>query len=197
MRNKVLISVIALLVIGGVYAVLGKQESSEQKDESEAMMDEKDNVMMKGENETEKGEEMPASSADKMKDDKAMMDKDDAMMVKYQGTVLAGTSAPLLEYNRLDYDAALASDKLVVVYFYANWCPICVAEFPKMQEAFNELKSDKVVGFRMNYNDNETDDQEKSYAREYGVAFQHTKVFVKNGDRVLKSPESWDKARYL
>ena len=71
MRNKVLISVIALLIIGGVYAVLGKQEGSEQKDESEAMMDDKDNVMMKGENETEKGEEMPASSADKMKDDKA------------------------------------------------------------------------------------------------------------------------------
>lgn len=190
MRNKVLISVIVLLVIGGVYAVLGKQEGSEQKDESEAMMDDKDNVMMKGENETEKGEEMPASSEDKMKDDKAMM-------VKYQGTVLAGTSAPLLDFNKADYDNALASDKLVVIYFYANWCPICKAEFPKMQEAFNELKTDKVVGFRMNYNDNETDDQEKSYAREYGVAYQHTKVFVKNGDRVLKSPESWDKARYL
>lgn len=113
-----------------------------------------------------------------------------------QGAILAGTSAPLLDFTKAEYDAAIASDKLVVLYFYANWCPICKAEFPLMQEAFNGLQTDKVIGFRVNYNDNETDNDEKNLAREFGVAYQHTKVFVKDGERILKSPEGWDRERY-
>lgn len=128
--------------------------------------------------------------------DGAVVEADGAMMAKYTGTVLAGTSAPLLDYNKADYDAAVKSDKLVVLYFYANWCPICRAEFPLMQSAFNKLTSDKVVGFRVNYNDSDTDSNEKALAGQFGVAYQHTKVFVKNGQRILKSPEGWDQSRY-
>ena len=117
-------------------------------------------------------------------------------MMKYSGTVLAGKSAPLLDFTKVDYDPALNSDKLIVLYFYADWCPICKAEFPIMQGAFNELNTDKVIGFRVNYNDDQTDTDEKNLAREFGVAYQHTKVFVKNGQRILKSPESWDDKRY-
>ena len=117
-------------------------------------------------------------------------------MMKYIGSVLAGKSAPLLDFKKADYDAALKSDKLIVLYFYANWCPICKAEFPLMQKVFNELDTDKVIGFRVNYNDDQTDDNEKNLAREFGVAYQHTKVFVKNGQKVLKSPQGWDDKRY-
>jgi len=119
------------------------------------------------------------------------------MTVIYTGTVLAGSLSPLLEYNDTDYKMAIASDKLVVLYFYANWCPICKAEFPKMQAVFDGLKSDDVVGFRVNYNDSDTILSEKALAKEFGVAYQHTKVFVKGGQRVLKSPEGWDETRYL
>lgn len=115
----------------------------------------------------------------------------------YSGTVLAGSSSPLLDFKKADYDKVSASDKLVVLYFYANWCPICKEEVPKLEGAFNELQTDKVVGFRLNFNDNETDNYEKKLAEEFGVGYQHIKVFVKNGQRVLKSPESWDKDRYL
>jgi hypothetical protein len=65
-----------------------------------------------------------------------------------------------------------------------------------MQDTFNGLTTDKVIGFRVNYNDNQTDDNEKNLAREFGVAYQHTKVFVKNRDKILKSPEGWNKNRY-
>jgi thiol-disulfide isomerase/thioredoxin len=115
----------------------------------------------------------------------------------YTGAVLAGTRAALLDFNQADYQVALQSNKLVALYFYANWCPICQAEFPMMQNAFNQLNTDQVIGFRVNFNDNQTDDAERALAREHGVAYQHTKVFVKNGQRILKSPESWDEARYL
>lgn len=129
--------------------------------------------------------------------EKAMMNKEGKMMDKYMGTVLAGTSAPLLDFTKPDYDVAIKSNKLIVLYFYANWCPICKAEFPKMQSAFDELKSDKVIAFRVNYKDSDTDQDEEALAKQFGVAYQHTKVFVKNGERILKAPDGWDKDRYL
>ena len=143
-------------------------------------------------------EKSPSPTPDSMmKDDKMMEDKNGAMMeLKFSGQVLAGTKSPLLDFNKIDYDKAITSDKLVILYFYANWCPICKAEFPKMQEAFNELTTDEVIGFRVNYNDDQTDSYEEALARQYGVAYQHTKVFIRNGQRILKSPESWDEKRY-
>jgi thiol-disulfide isomerase/thioredoxin len=131
------------------------------------------------------------------KEEGATMQKEEGMMVKYAGVILAGKSAPLIDYNRVDYDAAIKSDKLVVLYFYANWCPICKKEVPELYAAFDALTTENVVGFRVNYNDSETDANEEALAREFGVAYQHTKVFLKNGVRVLKAPDSWEKARYL
>ena len=111
--------------------------------------------------------------------------------------VLAGNASKLYNFNKSQYDEALNSGKLVVLYYYANWCPICREEAPKLYEAFNELTTDKAIGFRVNYNDSATDEDEKALAREHGVAYQHTKVFIKNGQRILKSPETWEKQRYL
>lgn len=126
-----------------------------------------------------------------------MMKKEEGMMLKFSGTVIAGTAAPLLDYNKADFEAALKSDKLVVLYFYANWCPICKVEVESaLYPAFNELTTKNVVGFQVSYNDSQTDNDERELARAHGVAYQHTKVFLRNGQRVLKSPESWNKARY-
>lgn len=115
---------------------------------------------------------------------------------KFSGSKLGGSRSPLLEFNPADYTAAAKSGKLIVLYFYANWCPLCKAEFPKVIAAFDAETSNAVVGFRVNFNDTETSAEEKELAREFGVAYQHTKVFVKNGKRILKAPDSWDTARY-
>jgi len=123
--------------------------------------------------------------------------KTESIPTAFAGRVLAGTTAPLLEFAKEDYDKALNSDKLVVLYFYANWCPICKEEIPHLEGAFNDLTTDRVIGFRVNYNDSDTDNEERNLAREFGVAYQHTKVLLKNGSRVLKSPETWSKERYL
>src|SRR3989344_3188480 len=100
--------------------------------------------------------------------------------MQFAGKWLAGTSAPLLDFTKADYDKEVASGKLVVLYFYANWCPICRVEFPVMQSSFNSLTTDRVVGFRVNYNDSDTDTDERDLARAFGVAYQHTEVFAKN-----------------
>ena len=117
---------------------------------------------------------------------------------EFQGERLAGNPSPLLEYVPSDYAKAQDSGKLIVLYFYANWCPICKEEVSSsLLPAFNELERDDVIGFRVNFNDSDTDKSEQELARQFGVAYQHTKVFLKNGERVLKSPESWDKDRYF
>jgi len=126
-----------------------------------------------------------------------IIQKETDKTVKYTGAILGGTSSPLLDFNKADYDLALKSDKLIVLYFYANWCPICRKEFPEMQTAFNQLTTDGTIGFRINYKDNQTDNDEVNLAREFAVTYQHTKIFLKNGQKILKSLESWDKNRYL
>lgn len=116
---------------------------------------------------------------------------------QHTGALLAGTAAPLLDFARADYDIAAASDKLIVLYFYATWCPLCSAELPHLYAAFDQLDTDDVIGFRVNYNDGDTDDDERALAKEFGVAYQHTKVFIRNGERLLKAPDTWDADRYL
>jgi thiol-disulfide isomerase/thioredoxin len=192
-----IIAIVAVvLVLGGVVYYANQSKEAEKMAEEKAMMEkkameqkEKDAMMEKKDGEMVKDDSMMK------KDEGAMMDKGDTMM-KYSGAMLAGKSAPLLDFAKADYDAAINTDKLVVLYFYANWCPICKAEFPVMQKVFNELTTDKVIGFRVNYNDDQTDTDEKNLAKQFGVAYQHTKVFVKNGQRILKSPEGWDEKRY-
>lgn len=173
------IIIVALVLIAGGIAYFSKDKSS--------MVEEEDTMIKPDEN---------AMMDDVINKEENEMMEDDSAAMKYSGAVLAGISAPLLDFKKADYDAAVKTDKTVVLFFYADWCPICRAEFPLMQEAFNGLTTEDVVGFRVNYNDDNTDSDERDLAREFGVAYQHTKVFVKNGERILKSPEGWSKERY-
>jgi thiol-disulfide isomerase/thioredoxin len=117
----------------------------------------------------------------------------------FTGRLLAGDLAksPLLEFNQADYAQALKTDQLIVLYFYADWCPLCLAETETaLYPVFNQLTDSKVTGFRVNFKDSATDEAEESLARQFGIAYQHTKVLVKNGRSVLKSPATWIQADY-
>ncbi|PCI28570.1 hypothetical protein COB52_03495 [Candidatus Kaiserbacteria bacterium] len=169
---KLLIIGLVIVIAGGWYFVSSKETVKE------GVMMEKDHIM--------EGEEV-------------MMKKEgDAMIMEgsFTGKVIAGSSSPLLEYNTKDYEMALKSDRLVVLYYYASWCPLCKIEFKSTRAAFDALEGEDVVGFRVHFNDGSTTKEMENLAREYGVAYQHTKVFIKDGERVLKSPETWGLARY-
>ena len=127
-----------------------------------------------------------------------MMEEDEGMMSSsYKGKVLAGTVSKYLDFNKADYDEALKDNKKILLNFYANWCPVCKAEQPETFSAFNELNDDDVIGFRVNFKDSDTDDNEVELAKQFGVAYQHTKVILKDGKQVAKFPDSWNKQRYL
>ena len=113
------------------------------------------------------------------------------------GEVLAGTTTPFVNFNQKDYQQALRENRDILLYFYANWCPICRVELTRAHAAFTELELPSVVGFRVSYNDNETDDFEENLARQFGIAYQHTKVILKGGQQTLKNGETWGKDRYI
>lgn len=115
----------------------------------------------------------------------------------FTGTVLAGTSSPYVVFNQRDYDRVRQEEKIIFLEFYASWCPICRAQESKLIEGFTALTNDNVVGFRVNYNDPETDDVEKQLAKDFGVVYQHTHVILKDGKVVSKSNDQLDKESFV
>jgi hypothetical protein len=128
-----------VLVLGGIVYYSNKSNEAEKMSGDKAMMEKKAMAEKEAMEQKEKDVMMEKKDSEMMKkDDGVMMDKEETMM-KYSGAVLAGKSAPLLDFTKADYDAAIKTDRLVVLYFYANWCPICRAEFPVMQDCFPPL----------------------------------------------------------
>ena len=176
--NTLILGLVAILIIAGTTILLTRDtdvSSDEEEMHDLAMEDVMEDAMGDGKMDEGIGEQSGS----------------------FGGKVLAGEKAPYLSFNQTDFENALKSDKLIVLYFYANWCPTCKEEQVHTHAAFNQLKDENVIGFRVNYNDSDTDSFEKELARTHGVGYQHTKVFLKNGERILKSPESWDTERYL
>ena len=132
-----------------------------------------------------------------MENEKTMMDKDKNMMSEYKGKVLAGTITPYIDFNKEDYDNALEENKIILLNFYASWCPTCRAEQPVIFSAFNDINRKDVVGFRVHWRDGEDNGDAVSLAEQFGVSYQHTKVLIKNGQKVLKAPDAWSKQRYF
>jgi len=126
-----------------------------------------------------------------------MMEDEGMMEAEYHGKVLAGKTTPYLDFNKEDYENALKENRVILLNFYANWCPLCRQEQPEAFAAFNGLNDENIIGFRVNYKDSETDAGEEALAKQFGIAYQHTKVILKDGKQVAKFPDSWDRQRYL
>ena len=78
-------------------------------------------------------------------------------------------------YSKSAYDAA--ADKRRVLYFYATWCPSCKVANEDFTANPNKIPEDVVV-IRTNYNDPNTDQEEKDLAKKYGITYQHTFVQI-------------------
>lgn len=78
------------------------------------------------------------------------------------------------------YNAAKAAGRPILLYFYANWCPLCRPQEPINVSVFGDaaIRPLGIAGFRVNYNDNETDGDEQALARQFGVNYQHTFITI-------------------
>ena len=79
-----------------------------------------------------------------------------------------------------------SDDKRRVLFFYANWCPTCKAAEQDIQENIDELPDDVVI-IRVNYNDTNTNENEKELARKYAITYQHTFVQIDAENNAIKT----------
>lgn len=119
-------------------------------------------------------------------------ENDHANSGTFTGNKIAGNTVAYIEFNQADYDAALSKGYIILLNFYADWCPICKAEAPRLHAGFDQLTVDNVVAFRVNYKDDQTDENEKQLAKQFNIPYQHTKVILKNGREIMRDENAWD-----
>lgn len=89
----------------------------------------------------------------------------------------------------LEFSEAVLSDsnsKRRVLFFYANWCPTCKAAEQDIQANIDELPDDVII-IRVNYNDADTDENEKELAKNYAITYQHTFVHLDAQNNAVKT----------
>ncbi len=78
-----------------------------------------------------------------------------------------------------------SADMRRVLFFYASWCPTCRPADADFTDNMSQIPEDVVV-FRVNYNDTDTDQDEKDLAEQYGITYQHTFVQIDEQGQVIK-----------
>jgi len=117
------------------------------------------------------------SSQQPKSEEVSMMDNDHVMEREEHDKMTSDgkSNSRYIEYSKkaLDNEA----DKRRVLYFYANWCPICRPADANFKENAGRIPQDLVL-IRVNYNDSDTDQEEKDLAQKYGITYQHTFVQI-------------------
>lgn len=163
-KNILWIIAVAVIIIGGGMFVTNQQSKKAQ--------------------ETKMAQEKAAM---KEKQDKDAIMKKDAAMEKKEGDAMVAdknNTSRYVEYSKVALDQV--ADKRRVLYFYASWCPICRPADANFKENTSKIPKDMVV-VRVNYNDPDTDQEEKDLAKKYGITYQHTFVQIDaQGKQVIK-----------
>lgn len=101
------------------------------------------------------------------KSEDSTMQKDESSMIK--------DGSRYVEYSKAALDNSSGNRR--VLYFYANWCPTCRPTDADLKANESKIPEDVVV-IRVNYNDPDTDQEEKDLAKKYGITYQHTFVQI-------------------
>lgn len=122
-----------------------------------------------------------------MKKDGAIMEKteDGSMEEKDEEKMInKSESSRYQEYSKAVFEESTGTKR--VLFFYANWCPTCRPADKNFRENSAKIPQD-VNLIRVNYNDTDTDREEKDLANKYSVTYQHTYVQIDaSGSQITK-----------
>ncbi|MBI2594069.1 redoxin domain-containing protein [Candidatus Daviesbacteria bacterium] len=126
------------------------------------------------------------SASDSMEKPEAIAEKSagsDPAMKKPEEAMMEG-SGEYIPYSDSAFN--LASGKKRVLFFFANWCPICKPVDAQLSANTAKIPEGVAI-FRVNYNDSDTDATDKALAQKYGITYQHTFVQVDDqGNEITK-----------
>ena len=94
------------------------------------------------------------------------------------GTIVTNS---YVDFSKEIFEKELENREYIILQFYATWCYSCVSEDKLIKNNFNNLPENILI-FRINFNDENTDDYEKELAKKYGVTERYDKIILKNGE---------------
>lgn len=166
-----------VLVGGGLYVANQNSQQAEQAKmaQEKAAMEEK------------------AAMQAKVEDKDAMVKKEGAAMEKSEDSSVGtgqdkmmkkSSASRYAEYSKAVLDQTAGHRR--ILYFYATWCPSCKIANADFKANPSRIPEDVTV-IRVNYNDPDTDQEEKDLAKKYGITYQHTFVQIDGqGKQVTK-----------
>ncbi len=173
MKNPMMIVIIILVVAVVSFGVFTLSQKSSQSDS----MIKNDEVMMTKDETSMKPNDTMIKDEDAMQNDKMMVDEQNSPTMKM-------SSSRYVEYSKGALESKTTDRR--VLFFYASWCPTCKPSDVSFRENASKIPED-VTLIRVNYNDPETDQEEKDLAKKYGITYQHTFVQIDaSGKEVTK-----------
>lgn len=160
----IMVGVLVLVLVGAFFVNMQNAKSNKA-----SMMDKEDSAM--------KEEKFSDTEVMEKSDSDLAMEKDEDKMMESE-------SSRYVEYSKAALNGA-AKDRRVL-YFYASWCPTCKPADANLKANADKIPEDMTV-IRVNYNDTDTDAEEKDLAKKYGATYQHTYVQIDgNGNEITK-----------
>ncbi len=112
------------------------------------------------------------------------LDRTEPSLSASQNQTIVKNPSGYVEYSKDALDQTATRRR--VLYFYASWCPTCRIADPDLSANSGKFPEDLTV-LRVNYNDPDTNQEEKDLAKKYAITYQHTFVQIDGeGQEVTK-----------
>lgn len=118
-------------------------------------------------------------------------------IILFKSTAIAGNRSNLYNLNDEDYQTALNSNKLIILFFTSNTCATCDQELTDIKETMVDVKHDDVVSFVVHLGDDQQSPLATQLASQFTVTNPQTKVFLRNQVKLFKISDIWSANRYL